>query len=375
MKNLASILALSTLLLLLSACVSKHAEVEGKEIKMQHARNLKMMELSDGSTFVSIRNPWDTTKTLCEYVLVGKDNNVPDVPEGTQIVRVPLQKSVVYSGVHLSLIEELGAGGSVNGVCDIEYINDKKIRQAVKSGGITDCGNSISPNIEVIIKLRPQAIILSPYENSNEVSKLSKTGIPVVQAADYMESSPLGRAEWMRFIGRLYGKGAEADKLYEKISNEYETLSKRALATSDKPEVLLDMIYNGFWSVPTSGSVTGRLIKDAGGRTAFEKYSQGGSANLSPEEVLVAAQNSDIWLIRHFQLPSNLDEFGAWNPIYTKFKAYKDGKVYVSDTMHTTLFEDGAFHPERILKEMILILHPELLKDSPQLNYYNKLQK
>lgn len=348
---------------------------EGDKITMRHARNISMEELGDSVTLVTLRNPWDTTRTMARYALIPRGKEAPkSLPEGTVTLNIPLERSVVYSGVHVALIDELGAMDAINGVCDAAYINDVNAKSAIASGKIADCGNNQSPNIERIVSLRPQVILLSPYEKTDEAARFARTGISVVETADYMEPTPLGRAEWMRFYGRLYGKGEIADSIFASIEKRYDEIRERAAKAKTKPRVLFDRIYSGAWDVPTSQSVTGRLIKDAGGLNPFEMRLESGSAHLTAEEVLYKAGNADIWLIRHFESSVlSLSRLKADDPIYSKFKAFKTGNVYGANTLEHPLFEDCAFHPQLVLEEMVRLLHPELTAPGDTLRYYRKL--
>lgn len=368
-----------TALSLLSACGSGNAThtSEGTDIEMHHAHNLKMVDLGGEMTLVTLRNPWDTTKTMARYALVPRSQNTPTgLPQGTVRISVPVERSVVYSGVHVSLLDELGAFNAINGICDAGYVTDRKALQAVSDGTLADCGSSQSPNMERIVSLQPEVIVLSPFEKSDEASRFARTGINVVEAADYMEDTPLGRAEWMRFYGRLYGRGDQADSLFAVVERDYENLCQRAASTKTKPYVLFDRLYNGVWDVPTSGSVTGRLINDAGGMNPFALRREAGSAHLTAEEVLYKAQNADYWLIRHFE-PSGLTltSLKTDNPVYTKFKAYTTNNVFGANTIERPLFDDGAFHPQLVLEEMIRIIHPELTTPGDTLHYYKKLNR
>lgn len=360
---------------LLPSCGSGNASHSGlgDPIELRHANNLRMFAMGDTATLVSLRNPWDTVRNMARYVLVERGHAVPDsLPAGTIAITVPVEQSVVYSGVHASLIDELGALGAINGMCDVGYVNDGAARNAIATGTIADCGSSQSPNMERIVSLHPQIIILSPYEKSDEAGRFSRTGISVVKAADYLEQTPLGRAEWMRFFGRLYGKGSEADSLFNTIEKDYESLRQKTARSEHRPAVLFDRIYSGVWDVPTARSVTGRLIEDAGGSNPFGKRRESGSAHFTAEEVLYNAQNANIWLVRYFEPSLTLKSMKADNPIYAKFKAFKNGNVFGANTLEKPLFEDGAFHPNLTLREMVRLLHPEI--DNTPTVYYKKIQ-
>ena len=144
-------------------------------------------------TEVTVRNPQDTLKTLQKYILVERDSEMPaGLPEGT-IIKVPVTNALVYSTVHNSLITELGAIGAIGGICNSKYVNGKELQARLASGRIVDCGVSLSPDLEKIIKLKPQVIMLSPFENNDKYAKVGELGIPIIECADYMETSPLGR--------------------------------------------------------------------------------------------------------------------------------------------------------------------------------------
>ena len=362
-------------LLLLQACGGNNAQIlkQGKEINLDYAKNLKLSEVEPGVTLAYLTNPWSDGNFLAKYALVDKNRDIPAyLTDDFEIIRVPLENSIVYSGVHVSLLDEFGSFNNVKGVCDVSYIHDRKTLDAIKDRKIVDCGAGSSPNIEKILMIRPEAVLLSPYENSDETRPFQKSGIKTILTADYMENTPLGRAEWMRFYGRLYGKGPSADSIFMKVRDEYESLKNKTKDVSNRPKVLFDRIYSGVWDVPTSSSVTGILINDAGGENPFSKFTQKGSAHLSAEEVLINAQNSDIWLIRYIEPQLTLDALKKDNPVYSRLKPFEQGNIYGSNTLNTNLFEDGAFHPERTLLEMIKLIHPEI--ESGDLKYYQKLK-
>lgn len=347
----------------------------GQPIGMEYAKNIRIDSLDSNNLLVTLRNPWDSTRTIATYLLNRRGAQIPaEIANSVKVIKVPLKRDVVYSGVHGSLLQELGCENTIVGMCDISYLSDSILLQAVKERKIADCGLSSNPNLEKIISLKPDAVMHSPFEGSDEMSKLTRYGLTSILTADYLERTPLGRAEWIRFYGRLFDKGEKADSIFRQIISGYESLKNKVKDSENKPVVLFDMPYADIWSVPTSGSATGSLIEDAGGINPFASYSQAGSAQLSKEKVLYIAQNSDIWLIRNVGI-SNLTLMGLRkeNPIYTKFKAFRTGNVYKCDTSKYPLFEEGAFHPEKTLEEMIKLLYPDGPGISSGLKYYRKL--
>lgn len=349
---------------LLASCSggSSNASDSATSSITNYAGNLSIQEINEQYSLVSLRNPWDTTKLLARYALVDRNSEIPDdVPEDAVVLRVPIGKSVIFSGVHASLITELGASKAVSGICDAEFVSDPLVKDAISDGTILDCGQSSLPIIEKIIKLRPEILLVSPFENSAQSGGLGKTGVPVVLAADYMEETPLGRAEWIRFYGRLFGKGNTADSLFNDIAGQYEGIKKRNMGFKTRPTVLFDKIYSGIWSVPTQASSTGHLIEDAGGENPFGNISDAGSVQLSPEKVLSIGRDADIWLIRYYEPPLlSRQVLAKENTIYSRFKAFSPGgRIYGVNTLEKHVFEDAAFHPHLILRELSKLLHPD----------------
>lgn len=358
------ILIIFALFPLLTSCNGggRYSSDSGNPSITSYAGNLKIQEIDERYSLVSLRNPWDTTKVLAKYALVDRSSEIPaDIPDDAVVLRVPIGKSVIFSGVHASLITELGARKAVSGICDAEFVSDPIIRDAVSNGSIMDCGNSSLPIIEKIIKLDPEILLVSPFENSAESGGIRKVGVPVVLAADYMEETPLGRAEWMRFYGRLFGQGDTADSLFNDIVTQYEEIKKRNSEFKTRPTVLFDKIYSGVWSVPTAASSTGHFIVDAGGINPFGNISGAGSAQLSPEKVLSVARDADIWLIRYYDPPIlSRQVLAKENAIYSRFKAFSPGgRIYGVNTLEKHVFEDASFHPHLILRELSSLLHPD----------------
>lgn len=378
MKNLiytffSALVALSFLI----SCKNGNArlsETGGDTVRMDYARNLSMVEF-DGYTVVKIRNPWDTALVLHEYILLPEGAEVPAAMSGkASVVRVPLKSSVVYSSVHNSLLCELGAGDAVAGVCDVRYIHLPELARRIEAGEVADCGNSMSPDIERMIQLMPGAILLSPFENSNGYGKLSQIGVPIVECADYMESSPLGRAEWMKFYGRLYGKSERADSLFNVTERDYLAVKALADSADFRPKVLMDRVYGGAWNVPGAYSTMGRFIEDAGGCNIFDGYKVSGSVGLAPEQVFYKAGDADVWLVRYAgEKEMTLRRLGEDNAIYRNLMPFKNKSVYGCNTAYRHFYEEVPFHPQWLLTELIELFHPELSADKTASRYFSRM--
>ena len=357
-----------TWVLLLSACgggsKTSSLQAESDTIRMKYSSLLQIVKHAD-YTVVMIRNPWDTLKVLHTYLLADREKPLPEhLPEGT-VVRTPLQKSVIYSSVHCSLWSELDELKGIGGVCGLEYIKLPQIQEGCRNGSIVNVGNSMNPDIERIIDLRPDAILLSPFENSGGYGRVGKLNIPIIECADYMETSALGRAEWMRLYGLLLGKEAQADSLFAGIEKEYLTLTQQVKSQNLKrPTVISEMKNSSAWYIPGGNSTMGHLYQDAGADYVFAYLSNSGSVPLAFETVFDRGGNADIWLIKYNQpQDKTYSELERDYAPYARFKAFQDRKVYGCNTNHVPFYEESPFHPELLLKDLIKIFHPELLPD------------
>ncbi|MCI9607740.1 MAG: ABC transporter substrate-binding protein [Muribaculaceae bacterium] len=361
-SNLRILFFLPTLLLSLGCSRSGNSGAEGcvAEIPLRHAKYLTLSTDGD-ATIARISNPWDSSAVLATLILLPDTAEMPEqLPQG-KIVRVPLKNSLVYSSVHVGLIKELGHMDAVKGVCDANFIADTAVLSEISSKSIIDCGNSMAPDLERIIALSPDAILLSPYENSLTNSRLESIGIPIIQCADYMEATPLARAEWMKFFGLLYGGEAVADSIFAEVESKYLAVKSKATGTASRPSVIFDGIYSNQWYMPGHNTTTATYIRDAGGTNPFDDIATTGSVALSPENVLVKARNADYWLVRYASASNiSLPDFLAQNRIYKEFEAAKKNKVLFCNTIYSPFFDETPFHPELFLTNLADILHPEL---------------
>ena len=364
------------LLALLSACGGRSKSssvIEAEEtIPLRYAENLSLSATED-YTIARLRNPWDTTRILHTYVLVDKEKSLPaDLPEGT-LVRTPLSKAVVYSSVHCGLLNQIGALKSIGGVCDLKYIKLQEVQDGCRTGSIADVGNGMNPDIEKIIDLHPDAIMLSPFENSGGYGRVEKLNIPIIECADYMETSALGRAEWMRFYGLLFGEAQKADSLFAEVEKNYNELKALVAPLSYAPSVISELKNGSAWYVPGGKSTSARIYADAGANYVFADDEHSGSVPLTFETVFDKGQNADFWLIKYNQaIDKTYKELEQDYAPYTGFRAFKERNIYGCNTRKVDFYEDSPFHPDRLLKDLIKIFHPTLL-EGYELKYFTKL--
>jgi iron complex transport system substrate-binding protein len=379
----------------------------GDTVAFKYASLLTVVRHQD-YTEVMLKNPWKEGMTLHRYLLVPDSIDAQNISPSTlhlqpsTIVRTPLKRSVIFTTVHCAMLMSLDKEDCISGVADLKYIKIPWIQEQVKAGSITDVGEGMSPVIEKIIDQRPDALFLSPFENSGGYGRLEEIGIPIIECAEYMESSPLARAEWLRFYGMLFGCEQKADSLFAVVDSSYNamkslftvyglqltddysvdseglasksTVNRKPLTVNQKT-VLLDKVTGSVWYVPGGKSTIGQMIQDAGGNYPWADDDHSGSVSLPFEAVLEKAGEADVWLFRyssdHDITPNEL--LGEHHG-YSQFRAFRSGEIYGCDVERSLFYEESPFRPDWLLGDYIHILHPDI-PDLPPLRYYKKVKK
>ena len=418
MKKQYILLCGATVALLMAACQGgKTAAADadaGDTLEMKYAKLLTIVKHGDGEETSDaaedidyqyaeaiVANPWKAGTLLHRYILIPKgeegDKTVAMLAKRrstgarctTDTVRTPVERSAVFIAPHCQLMYELGCQQVIRGVCDLDYINIPDVKKRAALSGntsaqnpIVNCGSSMAPDIERIIALKPEAILLSPFENSGGYGKLDKLHIPLIEAADYMESSPLGRAEWMKFYGMLFGNEEgisngisgtcelRADSLFSKIEKEYLKLKAEAGKLPKGLSILTERKTGNVWYVPGGQSTIGILLKDANARYIFSDDQHSGSLAMSPEQILAKGKQVDVWAFKYFggaplSQAQLLQEYDG----YKALAAFNRGNIYQVDTSTEPYFELTSFHPELLLREFVILAHGERFG---KLRFYKK---
>lgn len=345
----------------------------GTPLPLKYAKYLKLSECGN-TMLVDIINPWDTTRLLGKYVLYRDNETHPDEFKGYTPLRIPLQRVVLFSSVHASLLNDLQSSNAIRGVVDAEFIRNPKVNAALEKGKILDCGTYDCVNTEKIISLSPDCLLRPPYDNGAESLKLPD-GIEMLKCADYLETNPLGRAEWIKLFGILFGKENIADSIFAETEREYLSLQQEVKVLDKKPSVIFDRIYGTSWDMPARKSTMGFFIEDSGAKNPFAYINKPGAVHLSPETVLQKASDADYWFIRYYGGSSpTLSSLKEESGYYSRLKPWKTGNVYISDTSTSRLFEDYAFHPQWLLEELIAIMHPTSSKARKH-GYFRKISQ
>lgn len=371
-------------------------EEGGDTLQMKYAQLLTIVSHDEqGYTEVKVHNPWKEGTELHRYILVpkGKEGDATMAKlagqahgEGkkaaalgvkTDTVRTPLESNLVFTAPHCQLLTELGCQNAITGVCDKDYINIPDIKSRAQADAkvahpIMDCGSSMQPDIERIIALHPEALLISPFENNGGYGKLDKLRIPIIETADYMETSPLGRAEWIKLYGLLLSS-SKADSLFSAIEKEYLQLKAEAAKLPLGLSILTERKTGNVWYVPGGKSTMGILLRDAHAKYIFADDQHSGSLSMSPEQIIAKGNQIDVWAFKYFggnALTKNdlLAEYQG----YQALKAFQTGTVYETDTSCEPYFELTSFHPEILLREFIILSHPEAGDKFGKLRFYKK---
>ncbi len=336
------------------------SDTVGDTLRLRYARNLQMIQY-DGYMEAIVRNPWDTTHILRRYILLQGGECPKDFAREATLVTTPLRRAAVFTSVHCALLEELGCTDAIGGICELQYIHLPFVHRGVANGTIADLGNGMNPNVERIMQLQPDALLPTPFENSGGYGRMERIGIPIVECADYMEPSPLARAEWIRFYGRLFGRNAEADSLFQTIEQRYRSLCHQAETADHRPRMICEIPQSGYWYLPGGQSTMGQLYRDAGADYLFSDLPGAGSTSLSVERVLDRALTAEVWLMKHSGLLTREQVFRDYPAL-----RHIPAQTWFCNIAENNYYEETPFHPERLLANIVHILHPELeLEDVP----------
>ncbi len=360
--------------LVLAGCKPSATQVanDGADSTFRYAEHITM-ERHDGYTTARLSDPWKPGRTLHTYIMVARADSARmagRLPKGT-VVYVPLRRAVVFTTAHANLAEMLGAGQSVAGVADAQYIHIDDIQRRLKAGTVADVGNSMKPDVEKIVALHADAVFLSPFENSGGYGRLEKINTPIIECADYMENGALGRAEWMKFYGKLFGREAEADSLFAEVERNYKSLKEKAAQSKLTRSVLPDRKTGSVWYVPGGKSSVGRLYEDAVGRYAYAGDNRTGSIALPFEAVLERMGQADFWILSYNGSMTRSQLLAEYRG-YSALKPFKTGEVYGCDVDRTRYFEEASWRPDWLLADLIQLFHPDVRLR--QLRYYHKLR-
>lgn len=332
--------------------------------EIQYAKGFSIHNY-DGFSIVNVLNPWPNATKNYTYILKEKNAIIPDSLQQFTTIAIPIKTIVVTSTTHIPSLEMLGVENSLIGFPNLDYISSEKVRSRIEAGKVKELGQNQDLNTEIIIDINPDVLVGYGIDNKNpNLDNLEKSGLNVMLNGDWNEPTPLGKAEWIKFFGVLFGKEKMADSIFSNIEKEYKNSIELVKKNKNKPTVLAGDIFEGTWYLPKGSSWGSQLIKEAGGAYLWEKTKGTGSLALSFEVVFEKAKDADFW-ITSGQF-STIKEMQKANPHYNQFAAFKNKKVYSfshkkGKTGGILYYELAPNRPDLVLKDLVYIFHPELL--------------
>lgn len=340
---------------------------ESADTLTHHSQMLTLTDVGHGTVLADVKDTQG--HGIARYALVHRDSALSvGLPGDATIVRVPISGSAILSTVYSNAIAELGAKGAIV-AADLGYVTPDDSIWSERQH-LVDLGSSSAPSSELLAKSGAELLLCSQQDDMSGL-RLPK-GCTTVSMADYLETSPIARAEWILLLGELFGRRQQAQIILADVIDRYSELVFKAQgATSPKPKVLTECEQSGIWYVPAGGSYAARLLHDAGADYPWADTEGSGSIPLNLEQVAAKAINADIWLLRAYGYQPDAKTLRTVNSRYSAFKALQEGAVYGCDSSKGTIFTDMAFHPERILAEYVAIFHPEVM-DGFTPKYYSR---
>lgn len=346
------------------------------ENSIHYANGLEIYK-HEGYSVVKITNPWPEAKESLTYILQQKNGIIPDSLKQFTTIPVPIKSIVVTSTTHIPSLEMLGVENTLIGFPNTDYISSEKTRKLIDAGKVREIGKNENLNTEVLIDMAPDVIISFSLNNSNPtLTNLQKSGLKVILNGDWTEQSPLGKAEWIKFFGALYGLDSKANTLFSEIEKEYNTTLALAKKATTKPTVLSGAMFQDQWWVPQGESWAALFLQDAQSEYLWKDSKGTGSLKLPFENILEKAQDAEFWVAPGDF--SSLQQMSDSNPHYNQFASFKNKKVYSYGVNKgakggTVYFELSPTRPDLVLKDLIKIFHPELLPNH-KLFFFQKLE-
>ena len=357
------LLAVATLSLVACSGRTSDDHKRGEMRAQRYAQGFTVEHLEDCRR-VTVRDPWDTTAVLRTYILHDKATSIDAAlyPDAT-IIAVPIERTALLYSTHVSMLESLGVERAVCAVAEPEYMNFDYIQTGLADGSIRDIGSSMQVNVEPLVASRPHAIIVSPFPNSG-YGTLEKVGVPLIECAEYMESTPMGRVEWIKFVALFFDLEQRADSLFEEVDQRY-LAAQRLIPEGDRPTLLAERRYGGVWDVSGGNSYMAQLYRAAGAHYLWEDDPSSGALSLSFEAVFAKAQHADYWLMKYNIGGDRMTYRGLAQEYapYAQFDAWKKHRVIGCNTATNHYYERGIMEPDVVLMDLISILYPDLMPD------------
>ena len=345
-------------------------ELIGNKTSLKYAKGFTIKDYNSYK-ILEVGSPWPNADKTYKFVLLKENYDVDfwrsEKSKFDGVFEIPIKKIVVTSTTHIPALELLGVEQSLVGFPGTDYVSSKKVRHLIDNKKIRELGKNEDINTEVLLELKPDIIVGFGVDGTNKsLNTIKNSSVPVIYNGDWVETSPLAKAEWIKFFGILYDKEMEADSIFNQIETDYLIAKTLASKVRKRPTILCGAMHKDVWYLPNGTSPEAQILKDANVNYLWSETEGNGSLSLNFESVFEKAKNADLWLS-----PSYYPSFEALEKSsqhYAKFDAFKNRNIYTfSNTTGKTggvlYYELGTARPDLVLKDIIKICHPELLKD------------
>lgn len=382
MKNFTQKLYILTLLLFIFSCkkeIINNIEKTETLSKIKYAKGFDIVN-EKGLKKLIIKSAYQNSDEIFTYRIIKKSKleNVTINNNIDEEIIVPINKIVVTSTTHIPMIELLKKENSIVGFPYSKYVSSKKTRVLIDEGKITEIGKENSLNTEILLDLQPELVVgFSVSSADKSLTTIQKSGIPVIYNGDWLEETPLGRAEWIKFFGVLFDKEKKADSIFKVIEANYLEAKSIALKSTNKPTILSGAIMSkDIWNLPAGESFVAQYLNDANLDYLWKESKGKGSLSLSFESVFYKGQNADFWIAPGYF--SNKEQLLNSNELYAKFSAFKNDKIYTptikkGETGGVIYYELAPTRPDLVLKDIIKITNSDLLPNY-ELTFFEKMQ-
>ncbi len=369
-----SLLFWGAVLMLASGCTTRQSGrsalpekiFSGQTSVVKYARFFDLYRAGNMSKLV-IHSPFEGEEDLV-YYLVDTTRGEQPAFRGEHVFFVPFSRVGVLSATQLDGLKRMGLLDRVAGISDAQYIRDQEVKKRIEKEEIKEIAAGNVFFTEKALMMDLGAVFFSPFKKGQQL--MVKNSVPVIPFFDFMESSPLGRAEWVKFSAAFFGKGEQADTLFGEIAREYNRLKKMTDTVRETPSVFSGKYFNGQWYVPGGKSYVATIFQDAGADYVFKTDSSVNSVALDFEVVYHRAKDADFWRITGGIDTLNFyGNLASANDLYTRFKAFKKHQVIYCDPQATGYFEKGTLEPQVVLADFIHVFHPEILPDHHPVYY------
>jgi iron complex transport system substrate-binding protein len=357
----------------------KYQDKSGGGELISIAKRIAIEKFSD-YTKVTIINPWQGADNVnMVYYLVRRGTALPRNIDSSKVIPVPVRKIVCMSTTHVAMISAMGEENSIAGMSGTSFIYSGQLNAMAEKGLISDVGYEANLNKELILKIKPDITMIYGVgsESSGYVGKIEELGIRVIYNADYLETDPLGKAEWIKLFGALYCMESRADSIYSAEVKAYNSLKLYISGNiRRRPAVLLGLPFKDTWFVSPGNSFVSKMIADAGGEYLWKDTESSVSMPYGLENVYLKAVKADFWLnIGTVRMKRDIP---AVDQRLTELPCFRSGKLYnnnnrVTEAGGNDFWESGTVYPHLILNDIASILHPELFPDY-KLFYYKKIE-